>query len=839
MKKGISLADGTVILLCLAGAFISFRFFWLDFHQTFSQINAVPLGTVTWKYKAAQRRFIDRVLWEQLQTEASVYAGDSIRTAEHSEATITFIQGIVIEMMENSLMQLSAEKNLPLVILMRGDIDVNASAVSGGTSLLLNTGDKQIQITGGSVMSARTTPDGSFTLRVSEGSVVIEVDGETQRFTSGESLTLDIDGNTLTEPLTVMLSPRPGARFLQNGIGDAALMPVEYVWNEVNYESGDRTRIDIAADRGFQRIITTLEEGWLNHAAASLKVGIYFWRAYPVKGIADTNRAAKAALGKLTIVSVPSPRLLLPEESQEYRYRSQPPAVRFQWTVSPEIAFYALEAADNPGLTNPALQTTVRGSSEEGTVSLTYSGLGNGRWYWRVNPALAEGFEGTENQGFVEPSAIHSFIITQTDSLPAPTLQSPPAGSFINSAEGTAINFSWQSEAEAASYTLLVSTNADLQDPVFTRQVTANYYRYTPEDWEGRYYWGVYQSAGDGTVSAISAPWFFTAMAGELRPLFPPDNYTMPAGLQPEFTWKTDLPYPLRLQISDTPSFSRLLIDEAVSGERFRAPPSLLRNGRWYWRISAERTSTPARTIQVIPALTQPVLTGPLPDTIGQTRRVLARPGEATAFTWQAVPGADYYTFRLYAGNSPAGNPVYSASPIERNRLETPLEGYREGRYTWTVEAFTEETAYNARQAGPAGSARFELRILPIPLLREAGRRRPANGYLIGPGQLRASPTITFTWDAVPGANRYSFALYREDGRTLIRRRDPSAQRSYTLDDLSPLGSGNFIWQVEALAVAEDGYIEQRGTLGENRFTLNIPVPRQIPVKDPGKVYGQ
>jgi hypothetical protein len=41
--------------------------------------------------------------------------------------------------------------------------------------------------------------------------------------------------------------------------------------------------------------------------------------------------------------------------------------------------------------------------------------------------------------------------------------------------------------------------------------------------------------------------------------------------------------------------------------------------------------------------------------------------------------------------------------------------------------------------------------------------------------------------------------------------------------DLSLLGNGGaFIWQVEALSRAADGSIEQRGTAGENRFTLDL-----------------
>jgi hypothetical protein len=37
---------------------------------------------------------------------------------------------------------------------------------------------------------------------------------------------------------------------------------------------------------------------------------------------------------------------------------------------------------------------------------------------------------------------------------------------------------------------------------------------------------------------------------------------------------------------------------------------------------------------------------------------------------------------------------------------------------------------------------------------------------------------------------------------------------------LSILGSGVFIWQVEAVSQAANGAIERRGTMGENRFTI-------------------
>jgi hypothetical protein len=99
---------------------------------------------------------------------------------------------------------------------------------------------------------------------------------------------------------------------------------------------------------------------------------------------------------------------------------------------------------------------------------------------------------------------------------------------------------------------------------------------------------------------------------------------------------------------------------------------------------------------------------------------------------------------------------------------------------------------------------------------------------------------VTFAWDAVPGANTYDLALYQEEGgeRQLIRRWESSAQTSQTIE-LGLLGNGSFIWQVEARRLAADGSIEQRGTPGENHFTLDLPALPRKTAKNPGTVYGQ
>jgi hypothetical protein len=122
---------------------------------------------------------------------------------------------------------------------------------------------------------------------------------------------------------------------------------------------------------------------------------------------------------------------------------------------------------------------------------------------------------------------------------------------------------------------------------------------------------------------------------------------------------------------------------------------------------------------------------------------------------------------------------------------------------------------------------------LPAP----AGRR-PVNGYRIGIEELKTQRSINFTWSSVQGANAYVFTLYEQDGnkRRQINRVIVAAP-AWTLEDISALNRGAFIWRVEAVNKNAGGDIVRRGTTGENTFTMDIPLPHPVHMEDPGVLY--
>jgi len=114
----------------------------------------------------------------------------------------------------------------------------------------------------------------------------------------------------------------------------------------------------------------------------------------------------------------------------------------------------------------------------------------------------------------------------------------------------------------------------------------------------------------------------------------------------------------------------------------------------------------------------------------------------------------------------------------------------------------------------------------PPPLFAAPGNLRPVRGYRVGIEQLRAGRRIDFGWAPVSGANNYIFTLYRQTaaGRRQIVRRELGNRTSLTLDDLTMLDRGTFIWQVEAVE-GRGGAISRRGRPAENLLVLDFPLP--------------
>jgi hypothetical protein len=173
--------------------------------------------------------------------------------------------------------------------------------------------------------------------------------------------------------------------------------------------------------------------------------------------------------------------------------------------------------------------------------------------------------------------------------------------------------------------------------------------------------------------------------------------------------------------------------------------------------------------------------------------------------------------------------------------LENPpaaitLPRLREGYYYWTIGAET------ADGLDISAKAPRSFRVLPMPLLPEAANLRPRDGTVITGADLRRSRSISFSWNSVPGASGYIFAVAHGGGGVVTEHRLEG--NSFVLEDLTLLDVGEFLWRVEAVMEAPSGEggpaeILQRGRTGENRFRLDFALPAVPNLPEPGLLYGR
>ncbi|MDR1419734.1 MAG: FecR domain-containing protein, partial [Treponema sp.] len=508
-EKDITYKDTLFIGVCALGAICAFFFFWKDLNSTIARINDEPIGIITYKYRAAQRRFVERVLWERLKTESPVYSGDTIRTSEQSEATVSLFDGSeIIDLKEKTLIQIQIGKTATEITLQGGAVAAN---VRSG-SVNIKSGGVAVSVGPGAVIEALTPSSRPVELvvQVLEGSAAVTQNGGQRNIAAGEAITLTPAGEAAAVPARPIerltaLSPHPQAKFLNNS---GSPLPVNFSWNRSGFNSAEQVILEIAEDRNFNRMVHTLADGG-GALVVSLPNGVYWWRAYPASQ-ADAAEKPGQTGGKVSVIYAPSPPLVSPLAGERFTFTTTRPGIRFQWRALPEASAYLVEAAASPAMNNPVFTATVQSTGGD-TVSIVRSGFDAGNWYWRVTPVYQRNYAGAGT-----PSPVTAFTIARGRRLAAPQTLERQETVYLE-AEQRSSYFTWRKEAEAASYTFLLSREADLSSPLIEEQVRNNYFVLDTEKAAlaaGSYYWGVRQNDDEGSRSAVSTPRRLVVIAG-------------------------------------------------------------------------------------------------------------------------------------------------------------------------------------------------------------------------------------------------------------------------------------------------------------------------------------
>ena len=805
------------IFICLIGATVNSWLFYNSFFRALTKQNEKPIATITFKYKTAQRKFLDRVVWDRLRQESPVYNGDTIHTAALSEATIWFNDGNVMDLMENTMAQVFlTEDHTAAVELEDGYATVDSSDSDNG--LTLSSKGVQVAVKSGTSLSAGGKGGAAeLSVQVLKGSASVQnADGASLSINQGEELNMSVSGTegssiVPAKPALTVYTPVRNEKILYHTPGATN---VHFSWSDTS----DSTILQISKNKEFNDVLYRLNSDGLNETDIKLEAGTYFWK------LEAENADSEGKTGKIQVIQSLPPAQVAPAENYTYGYRTRNPAVRIIWTDSPYASTYKLEISKSPSMTNPVVE------QRTSTTSSIISTLEQGTYYWRVTPYYT-----LNKKGFAEPSEVRSFKIERKGELTAPELLVPSENGIVNT-ETTAkpTSFSWKIENEAQSYTVRIADNKNLRNPAVSFETSDNFYTLNSNVTklkDGKWYWGITMRDSEGNMSPVSEVRTFYTMKGvpEQHTVEPAEGYCCALSLLPDtkFTWKRNIPdnFISELQIASDQGFRQIVYKAPVTSASIRGVNLPL--GTYYWRLKSSSTTdeteliTPAKTLNIIGNLDEAQLSAP-------GGRAIARETIPFKFTWSDVKGADYYKlsiFRLSDNKLVYENVVYE--PEDSVDMFKPKDFVDKANYKWRIQAFANEVpGISSRRTGRLSESTFNLiKLRPVEITS------PAKGTQFNGVDAIMNPSSA-KWSSVDEVAKAQFVLVKTDEKNKVVLKVPTdeqmaggnviAPKTIKLDTEEGLRPGNY--EIYVYAETLDGIdISNTDYKYRGRFTV-LPV---------------
>ena len=810
------------VLFCAMGAAANIWLFCKSYFMAMSRLDQTPIATITFKYKAAQRKFIDRNLWTRLVQNSPVYNGDTLHTGELSEATVHFTDGNEMELSQNTMAQVFLHEDQSFgAELTEGSAVIDSSGAENGMSF--SVGGTSVEIQQGASVAAEIAGDavqgGGVALRLLNGRATVEGTALSQE----DAIILGQNGSVKALPLSVK-SPRPDQKFLFH---EGKATPVKFSWKSVRLEEDEDLLLEICDKKDFAEPAHRIYANGLNDLTVDLEGGAWYWRLQSVnKGTTEVRNSERNASGRLQTLFSPTPELITPVNEYSYYYRTRTPSVRLIWSDSQYATSYLLEISRREDLKQPIV------SQRSATTSSIISTLPAGTYYWRVTP-----FFTVNKVGLAAPSEIHTFTVERRGELTAPQLLSPTAnGSVDISAEVGPAHFSWKNENEAASYRVKIFKEGRSASPLINQVTSKNFLEVLPASvslGEGKWFWSVAQIDDEGNESKPSEERMFYAQRGKLfvRAIEPQEGYrvanTFAADMK--FTWKKNLPddFVNTLQVSTNPNFTNIVYQAKVVGNSASSIP--FAEARYYWRIHSKNDAgmildTQAKSFEVLPQLPAPTVLAPI-------GRAVVHPDSPYAFRWQDVDGADFYKLAIYRVSD--GELVYEDN-LYQIGVEIPMydaPGFVDrSLYRYELQARANAIEGKAsRRNGRLAEGNFLLvKIRPVDVIA------PARDSVVEGVDAVMKP-LNIRWSSVEEPIKSQIVISKVDGKDrtpLLRYPDgvsfetgkPKAPYNVNIELPDTFDDGNY--ELVVYAETSDGYdISNTDPKNIGRFKITPVAP--------------
>ena len=331
-KSKFHLTSILIVLLCMSGTVFFAYLFYKDLNTFTVRTDKQPIGIISDSRRVIQRKFDDRVVWERVSQNAELYNADTIRTSDLSHSVIRFKDNTVLDIFENTMIQIFYDENQGLHISVDdGGIIVDSSEATSEAHVKFDDGSV-VQIDAGSSLSAQAdTGKNSKNVEIKSGTAQITTEaGDEMALVVGESVNVSQSGRILKNPLTVM-SPQKELRLLNTSNSD--FTNINFEWKN-EYESP--VIIQTSRLKNFSKLESDdfIETG----TSYTLKApnDTLYWRVFTMYTIDSP------VTGKIIIDNDTQMQLVSPVFGTSYRYYTEVPRIKFRWTGNENAAHYKI-----------------------------------------------------------------------------------------------------------------------------------------------------------------------------------------------------------------------------------------------------------------------------------------------------------------------------------------------------------------------------------------------------------------------------------------------------------------------------------------------------------------
>ena len=738
-------------------------FYYRDLNQQIAASGQKPIGTITYQRNDTERRYGDRVVWQQVNDNAPLYNQDSIRTAANSEAVIHLDDGTQIALSPDTLITLDWGPK------------AKAEDFLGGSITAIRTGPGA---SGGAPGQAAGAPG-------SQGGAGAAAAGKPGGAASGGLVIRSGRSQVTVDQATVNLSHGGGGELAVSvASGQASLA----VGNSVRtLSSAQVAEVNAAAGTA---TVSNLELAPV--APAANAIFVTHEESAPVDFTWQSGVPAKSYTLQLSATpSFDQGVRSVAADGAVFGYDSGLPLISFSWSASRVASGYELQVATDAQFTNVADRV------EATTASISVNSLAAGSYYWLVLPVYAFGTSG--GQGGSAPAA---FRTVRDAHLKAASLVAPAEGADLNtlSINSAGLLFNWTADSSMANWTLLLARDKGLADVVRRETTVNNFFLLRKPLIPGTYYW---QVRGSDSYGVQSPPSEIRTFAVHLRTATinlksPEANWAYDGSTfaNVPVVWQSDILGTYEVQLSTRADFSALYsqLKTTFNNATFGTIPP----GTYFWHVlllsqdGSTLLSSGDQAFTVLPPLVAPLAVTPAP---GKGFDLINAPN--LPFRWDGDPRSEFYDFTLY-GPAPNGGMrvITSAKDLTVNEfILKDLGGLVPGSYTWEIKAHNPPGASLSAQESQPTLANFtinHLRIIPAPRLVSPF----ANMQIDGPSALDHG--VSFGWISPDREGSAIVQVASDPGFSKDLKQLPAGPgvSSVSLRELLP---GTYYWQVKAM----------------------------------------